>query len=254
METVSVYRKKYTVGINDVDFTKKLKLSALFGYFQDVASFAVENLHIGIDVLTSKFSVSWVLVRIRVDIDRIPSWNEEITVETWPQEPGKLEFERDYAVLDKEGQVIIRAVSSWVLFDIHTREPRRSDLIAFHFPPFIKDRAIECKLSKLKPPGEAEIAYKKVIGYSDVDLNGHINNSKYIDFIMDCFSVEKHRQYDVKTIEVNYVNEAMPGETLMMRRGISALEAGRIYIDGVNVNNEKTVFRAQLEIVAKEQE
>jgi acyl-ACP thioesterase len=47
---------------------------------------AVDNLGIGINTLEQKFSVAWILIRIRVDILRNPEWNEDITIETWPQE------------------------------------------------------------------------------------------------------------------------------------------------------------------------
>jgi acyl-ACP thioesterase len=248
MEPVAVYKNHYSIGLSDVDFMKKLKLSTLFGYFQDIASLAVENLGIGIDTLDQKFSVAWVLMRIRVDITRNPSWNEEITVETWPQQPKKLEFERDFLVRDAGGNIIIRAVSTWIIFDIQTRELRKSELIAVNYPPFSKERAIDCKLGKLKPFGQLDVAYKKVIGYSDVDLNGHLNNSRYIDFIMDCFPVENHKKYSVKSIEVNYINEAMPGETLVLYRDISAIDSNKIYIEGVNDNGDKTAFKTQVEI------
>lgn len=251
MEPVSIYKKQYIIGLSDVDFTKMLKLSTLFGYFQDIASLAVENLGIGINTLENIYSVAWVLMRIRVDITRNPTWNEEITVETWPQQPKKLEFERDYIVRDADGNVIIRAVSTWIIFDINTRELQKSERIAIDYPPFIKERAIDCKLGKLKPFGKLDIAYKKVIGYSDVDFNGHLNNSKYIDFIMDCFPVENHKQYGVKSIEVNYINEAMPGETLVLYRDISAVDSNRIYIEGVNEAGDKGVFKAQVEISAR---
>jgi acyl-ACP thioesterase len=190
-------------------------------------------------------------MRIRVDIERNPAWNEEITIETWPQPPKKYEFERDYIVRDADGNIIIRAISIWIIFDIKTRELRKSELIAIDYPPFPAERAIDCRLRKLKPFGELNIAYKKAIGYSDVDFNGHINNSRYIDFIMDCFSVENHKHYGVRSIEVDYINEAMPGETLVIRRDISALSSNRIYIEGVNEMGDKVVFKAEVEICAR---
>lgn len=251
MEPVSVYRRKYVIGFSDVDFTQKLKQSSLFGYFQDIASLAVENLNIGINELAQRFNVTWILMRIRADIIRNPDWNEEITIETWPQEPRKLEFERDFAVMDKSGNTIMKAVSTWVIIDMDSREVRKSELIDFKYPSFKKERAIDCRLGRLKPAKQPEAAYRRIIGYSDVDFNGHLNNSKYVDFIMDCFSVENHRQYAVRSIEVNYMNEALPGETLVLRTDTSAADSNLIYIDGIKEADEKTVFKAQLGICAR---
>lgn len=248
MENDSIYSKSYTICLSDVDFTKHLRLSALFCFFQDIASEAVEALGIGINTIEKGFSVAWILMRIRADILRNPSWNEKILIDTWPQQPKKLEFERDFIVKDEAGNIIIRAVSTWVILDINTRQIQRSELIAKDYPKMTAGRAIDCKLGKLKPSGQPEIVYRKVIGYSDVDFNGHLNNSRYVDYITDCFTIDNHKQYEVGSIEVNYINEAMPGDTIVLRRDISALDENKIFIEGINEAEEKQVFRAQVKI------
>lgn len=251
MKPVSVYKNNYHIELRDVDFTKKLKLSALFGYFQDIASMAAYNLGVGISILEQKYNVAWALIRIRVDIIRTPEWNEEITIETWPQEPKKLEFERDFIVRDASGNIIIKAVSTWIIFDIETRKVRKSEFIDYDFQTIVKDRAIECKLGKIKDFGNLEIAYKKVVGYSDIDFNGHLNNSRYIDFIMDCFDMENHKKNTVKTIEVSYINEALPGDTIILYKDMSYFNSNLLYIEGINEKDNKVVFKAQIEIRAK---
>lgn len=250
MEAVSIYKKKYLIEFSDVDFTKRLKLSTLFGYFQDIASMHAENLGVGINALERKLGAAWILMRIRVDIARNPVWNEEITIETWPQEPRKL-FDRDFVVRDTNGGIIIRAVSTWVVLDIKTRELKKSELVHTEFPPIIKDRAIDCRLGKLKAFGQLEPKYKKIIGYSDIDFNGHLNNSKYVDFIMDCFDLESHRKYSVRSIEVNYVNEALPGDTIILCRDTSNLNSNLVYIEGIDEKDGRIIFKSQLEIEMK---
>jgi medium-chain acyl-[acyl-carrier-protein] hydrolase len=248
MEALSVYKKNYRVELSDIDFTKKLKLSALFEYFQDIASQHADNIGYGFDALMEKYGASWMLVRIRVDVIRNPEWNEEIFIETWPLEPGRVEFERDFIVRDSLGNVIIRAVSSWVVVDMKTREIKRSSLIDIERPPVKEERAIDCKLGRLKSSGKLEVAYKKTVGYSDVDLNEHLNNSKYVDFIMDCFSLEDHKQHSVKTVEISYVNEILPGETLILYKDVSSLDSNSIYIEGVKETDGKPVFKSKVEI------
>ncbi|HEX2944387.1 MAG TPA: acyl-ACP thioesterase domain-containing protein [Clostridia bacterium] len=251
MESQIMHSNKYKIGYSDVDFKKELKPSSLFGLFQDTASVAAEKLGAGVVVLAEEFSVAWILTRIKVQIDRTPILDEVVMVETWPHQPGRLEFERDYRVRDASGNVIVRSVSNWALMDINTRELRRADTIHIDYPRFMEEHALESKPGRLKPTGQPEEIYRKLIGYSDVDFNGHINNTRYIDYTMDCFPVECHRQYRVGTIEVNYIKEAFPGDTLIMYREISAVDSSRVYIEGVSENDGKTVFRAQVEVVAR---
>ncbi len=249
MESQIIHRNKYKIGYSDVDFKKELKLSSLFGLFQDTAGVAAEKLGAGVVTLAEKFSVTWVLARIKVQIERIPTLDEEITVETWPHQPGRLEFERDYLVRDAAGNAVARAVSSWVLMDINTRELRKTNLININYPPFIDEHALDSKPGRLKPAEQPEEVYRRVIGYSDVDFNEHINNTRHIDYTMDCFPIESHKNYRVRAIEVNYIKEAFPGDTLVMSRDISAMDSNRVYIEGVSEGDGKTVFRAQVEVI-----
>jgi len=244
MEALSVYKKKYHVDYGDSDYYKNLKLSSLFNYLQDIASLHSENLGIGINYIQQKFNVAWVMVRILVDIDRMPHWNEDIFIETWPMEPKKLEFERDFIVRDQQGNVLVSAISSWVILDVDKREIRKSELIKREYPAFEEKRAIDGRMGKLKPNGELSHVYSRKIGYSDIDINGHLNNSKYIDYITDCFSLKDHGKYTAKSLQVSYVNEAMAGETIILHKDVSELESGSVYVEGINETGDKVYFKA----------
>ncbi|RDW15607.1 acyl-[acyl-carrier-protein] thioesterase [Oceanobacillus chungangensis] len=248
MEAVSLFQKKFHVNPSNVDFKKSMKLSHLFNGFQDIASLASENQGFGITDLEHGFGVSWILIKIRVDIIRYPRMEEEITIETWAQTPGKLEFERDFIVRDQQGNIIVRAVSAWVIMDMKERKLKRTDVISYHTPKAITERAIDCKLGKLKRYGELELAYKRVIGYSDIDFNGHLNNSEYVDFIMDCFPLEDHIQRGIKSIEVNFKNEVLPGNTIILYKDTTASNENKFYIEGVNEKDKVVMFKSEVKI------
>lgn len=251
MEPVSIYTKKYHVDYGDSDYYKKLKLSSLFNYLQDIASLHSENLGIGIDAIHQKHGVAWVMVRIMVEIERMPYWNEDIIVETWPNEPKKLEFERSFIVRDLEDRVLVRAISSWVIMDIQKREIRKTELIRIDYPPLPDYMAINKRMGKLKPMGELSFVYDKKIGYSDIDINGHLNNSKYIDYITDCFSIEKHGMYNIDSVQVSYISEALAGDTIKFYKDISALdseEQSSVYVEGVAETDGRIYFKSTIKL------
>ncbi|WP_461183152.1 acyl-[acyl-carrier-protein] thioesterase [Virgibacillus kimchii] len=249
MEPVTLFKKNYHVELSDADFKKNLKLSTLFNYFQDVASDAATNLGAGINKLQTSHGVAWILMRIRVDITRLPQWGEEIVIETWPLEPKRLEFERDFLVKDQNGDIIIRSISSWVIMDLEERKLKRSESIGLTYPVNIEERAIDGKLGRPRKNGPLETVYKRMIGYSDVDFNGHLNNAKYVDFLLDCFPIETHMKSRVKSLEVNFVNEVLPGETIVLLKDTSKMDENRYYIEGKNENSSRTVFKATAEVV-----
>ncbi|MDD2495446.1 MAG: thioesterase [Tissierellia bacterium] len=242
----AIYKKKYTIQGIEVDFRQQLKLSSLFIYLQDMATEHAIKLGVGRNVTQDKYGVVWVLIRSRVDVIRYPKIGENITIETWPNQPGKLEFERNFFVYDNENNIIAKSISSWVLIDFNTRKLKRSSLIEPNFPSSGRDNAIDCQLGKLKSKGSLNIEYRKTVGYSDIDVNEHLNNAKYIDYIMDCFSMEKHKKYFVKSIEIDYIHEALPGDTIILKSDLTDVDQDIIYIEGVNDNTNKTSFKSQI--------
>lgn len=248
MKPVGKYINKYMVMSRDVDFTKKLKMSSAFNYFEDIAALHADNLGYGIETLMEDHGVIWVITRIKVDITRYPLLNEEVVLETWPQTPKRYQFERDYLLKDKEGNILIQSLSTWVILDFKTREMRKSEMINVQLPEIIEQRAISCNLGQLKAFGKPEIVYKRMVGCSDIDMNGHLNNTRYIDYIMDCFSYDELKSYQAKSIQVNYVSEALPGEIIILYKDSNPSDPRNIYIEGINEKTGGTIFRALLDI------
>ena len=242
----AIFEKKYTVQVNDIDFRQQLKLSSLFVYLQDMATEHGYRIGVGRDVLQKKYGIIWVLTRVKVDILRYPRFKEEIIIETWPEQPGKLEFNRNFIIYDKNNNIIAKAISQWVLIDFNTRKLRRSSILEEKFPESNRESAIDCNLGKIKPTGSLVLGYKKTVGYSDIDLNEHLNNAKYIDYIMDCFSIEEHKKHFIKSIEINYLHEALPGETIELYTDTTDVKNNQAYIEGINESTKLTTFKAQI--------
>lgn len=251
MKPIPLYIKDYKIEIDHVDFNGTLKLSSLFTYFQDIAALHAENLDTGMEQFYKKYNALWVLARIRVDIIRYPLWNEEIVIETWPQEINRIEVMRDFLVKDKQGNILAKAISTWVAIDVKTRRLKRTKSVYDEYPPIIEEKAIDYTLKSLQPDGPLKIIYKRTVRYSDIDVNEHLNNSRYIDFVMDCFSMENHKKHHVKSIEVNYSKEALPGDSIDIYKSVSQTNPNLIYIEGINEKKNHLTFKAQIEIEAR---
>ena len=65
---------------------------------------------------------------------------------------------------------------------------------------------------------EAELVHTIDTYYNDVDINGHINSVKYIEHVLDLWSVDWYREYTVKRFEIAYVAEAHGGDKLSFYR------------------------------------
>lgn len=225
MNPLSIYKKNYHVDYGHADYFKRLKLSYLFNCFQNIAGLHSESTNLGIEKLQNEYGVAWVMVRMMLEINRMPGINEDISIETWPVSPKKMMIERNFIVRDKDGHILVSAISSWVILDLQKRQMVKIDsIISPQYPEFLESKAIDRKFEKLKPAGELHLVYKKLVGFSDLDINGHVNNAKYIDYISDCFSLEKHGKYSAKSIQINYVNEAVAGDTISLYKDTEEID------------------------------
>ena len=248
MNPIPVYSKEYEIDVSHVDFMGKLKLSSLFLYFQDVATVHAEKLGIGMKQMQKMHNALWVLARIRVHIERYPLWGENITVETWYEKPRKVEITRNFLLKDIQGNILASAVSTWVVIDMDTRKLKRIDSVFSPHPDETRKRPIDCSLGRFQPNGPLERVYKRIVGYSDIDVNEHLNNSRYIDFIMDCFGIEYHKNYSVESIEIDYKNEAFAGDTITLFKTNPKDGSNVIYVEGVNEESNQLIFKCQLQV------
>lgn len=240
-----VYNKKYKIGISDSDFTGKIKLSSVFNFFQESASTHAGILGAGFDKLKSGSNLTWILAKIRVDIDSYPLWEDEIEIETWPLSPKGVQFPRDFLLKDFKGNILAKGTSYWVVVDALTHDLKRPDSISLNYPG-LREKALDASLKKINPTGEKVFSHEIKIGCSQLDLNGHINNSKYIDFIMDCFDMEHLRKYTAKSIQVSYINEAFAGDTISVFKYISPENEKTVYVEGINKRDEKLIFTSHI--------
>jgi len=244
IEAVPVFTINSLITSTDTDMYKRQRPSSMFGVFQDIAAAHARNLGGDVRWLREELDLAWILMRIRLEIDSYPMLGQELKVETWPQDPRAL-YERDYRVSDTDGKTLVRAASTWIIMNLSTREIKRDKFLDYFGIETIKERAIEGGVGRLKPIEGAETVYEKNIKYSDIDYNWHVNNARYVDFIMDIYPIEVYKKLEVKAIEVHYVNEMSSGEDVLIRR--RCMDDGKDYVDGVRKSDGGSVFNALVE-------
>lgn len=245
MKLIPLYTKKYKVEVGHIDFTKKMKLSSLFLCCQDCAGYHAKTMGMGSDDF-KLHNALWVLARVRVDILRYPLWNDEIVIETWIHKYNRLEFMRDFFIKDINGEILAKATSIWAIIDKDTRKLKRISDVYKGDIPTVDKRAIDCKLGRLKSNEKLEKTYEKVVRYSDIDLNEHLNNAKYVDLIMDSFTIEEHKKHLVNSIEINFISESFSADTIEIFKDNLLRDSNQVYIEGFNKTKGQTSFRSRI--------
>ncbi len=212
----------YEVSLQDVDFTKRLKIPHLFSRLLETASRNAYENNFGIQHLQHK-NCTWVLSRIAVEMSVFPMQDETFSVETWVESVNRIVTNRHFCVRNAANEIIGSATSTWAMIDMNTRHAVN---LTDDFSPYLVAKPSLCAGVRKLPSLDGEPCCEHVVKYSDIDLNLHTNSAKYIELLLD--SIECPSEFFAKNqiarFELIYAHEALLGETLQIYKQENAAE------------------------------
>ena len=155
----------------------------------------------------------WVLSRQWIQMDCYPRWQSTVRVETWPSTQGGITYGRDYRILDENAKVLGKGTSLWFVMDRKTRRPVRVDM----GPSMVEDSEPPVHPSPLKPLrfGEMPSIQKAITtGHFDLDIHDHVNNVRYLGWMLDALNRDFLLAHDAVEFEINFLAEGHYGDSL----------------------------------------
>ena len=240
------YSQTFTLTDLDVDCFCKLKLSSLLFYAQEVAGKHSALLGADYDTLAQK-KLFWAVTRHKVQITRLPSLGETITVETWPMPTTRVAFPRAMAAYDSQGNELFRSISIWVLMDLENRSMVLPGNSGVDVGGLLTGNELSVPHSIL--PKALCNSTQRTVTYSCLDRNGHMNNTRYLDWVADLLPSAFHREHTPRELLICYASEALEAQVLnldweLTEDGILQVDAHR---ESTDVSDKKhRVFSAQV--------
>jgi medium-chain acyl-[acyl-carrier-protein] hydrolase len=232
MEQVAFY-KDFIVSSYELNPLRKARLTTMANYFQEVAYQHANELGFGYRQMKERQTM-WLLSRLKIVMERYPSWDEKIRVETWPSGVDRLFAVRDYRVLDAGGAVLGMASSYWLIVNIATHRPIRPRQELAHYAKIIYlDPVFDTGLEKIHLPESLPHLHGHSVRYSDLDIIGHVNNVKYMEWCIDTAYTAGRVSREIAEFEINFTHEAMPGDQVEIRglthsgQAVSRMDAGQ---------------------------
>ena len=203
-----IYSEAIGLRACNCDLHGEWRPSAILEAMQETATTHSDRLGIG-RALTDGLGIAWVLSRTRVDLGRVPRLGESVTVQTWPLPPKHLFWPRMHAFLDADGRQIGSASSLWVLMDLQTRRVVASEPVRSRLP----DNADlpGGMPAPGKPPEAGAVPGALLPPYGDFDVNGHVNNTRYLDWTCNALGIGVLAEWRVCAFSVSYEQEILPG-------------------------------------------
>jgi acyl-ACP thioesterase len=209
---MDIFQESFPLRFGAVDRSDRLTLAATFDLFQEAAISHAERLGAGRDAL-ARTRQGWILSRISVLMDRRPVFGEMITVRSWPRGQEKLFALRDYDIRDASGAALVRGRGNWLILDLDRRRPLRPQAVIEGMPLNEGIDALPSGTGSLAVRDNLTKTGERRALYSDIDYNGHVNNTRYIQWIQDTVDGALLETADRMRLDINYLSEVLPGET-----------------------------------------
>ncbi|MCR5514578.1 MAG: hypothetical protein K6F36_04000 [Bacilli bacterium] len=207
--------------------TGNCRLSHLLKIIQEIGARDIAAKGFGKAEIFDK-GMRWVISRIATKVNRIPAYDEEIEIVTFPEPPKWFFLPRYTTVLDKDGNVLLECETIWAVIDFKTRKPLLPNQFGLNIE--YKD---ECEKtfeldSKIVPLETTNTLERKIL-FTDCDINQHMNNTVYVEWACDLLGSEFLKSKKLVDWRMAYHTEAKEGETLTMNY---ALKDDILYVIG----------------------
>ena len=204
-----VYKQDIRLSHIHTDRFGRLTPAALLYLVQEVSGDHCHLLGADGDALGKPF---WAISRTKVEVAQLPKLGQTLTLETWPMPTTRVAYPRSVVAYDKNHNELFRSISLWVLMDDRTRSmilPGKSGVMVdgtitgleLAVPHAIATRPMDNQRTR-------------TVGFSLLDCNGHMNNTRYMNWVDDLLPAAFHRDHPITELTLCYLSEAREGQFL----------------------------------------
>ena len=240
-----IFRQQFTVSEVFTDRFQRLTPASVLYFAQEVAGQHCLQLSVDYNTLQNRH-MFWAVIRQRVQISRLPMLGEEITVETWPMPTTRVAYPRSTIGYDANGKELFRSISLWVLMDTDSRNMILPGKSGVSVDGVLRGLEIAAPNSlTLKNLSNIDL---RTVRFSELDRNGHMNNTRYLDWIADLLPSAFHHERMLREFTICYLSEARENEEISLQwqleeTGILQVTAHRQRTD--IHQNKQQIFTAQ---------
>lgn len=241
---MNLFSKEFSISSYDLNPKGRARLTTMANFFQELAYHHASELGFGYRDMKAR-QTTWVLSRMRIHMENYPAWDERITIETWPSGVDKLFALRDFRIRNSEGKVIGVASTAWLILNIETHRLVRPKEALEHFKMIVHpEQVFGNPLDKIDVAGETRSLNLHKVVFSDLDIIGHVNNVKYIEWCIDSVTASSDPGLEIREFEINFNQETLLGDEVEIR-GLD-VSGNLTRFLAIRKRDEKEIFRARM--------
>jgi acyl-ACP thioesterase len=212
----NIWKKVYEIRSYETDSQGRLSVLSLCNFLQETAGKHAQHLGVSVQQMLAE-NYTWVLSRLILKMNSYPEWGEPIAVFTWPSGIQTLFALRDFDIRDRSNRSLGACITAWLVIDVNTRRPVRVESFIDKLKPVKLPHVILDPLSKLPKLQTHDATCRFDIRYRDLDLNQHVNNVSYIEWIVESIPPEVRKRARLSRLEINFLGEAFSGEHVIVK-------------------------------------
>ncbi len=222
----------------------KIRIAAIAQLLQESAWLHAESRKAGYHSLKPE-GLMWVLSGLKIKIIDLPSWGDNLELQTWGKKYENLFAYRDFEIFEKtSNKLSIQASSAWLLVDSTTHRPKRIT------PDLQRIIPMEYSVDDAKPgqidlPENFESVRDLTVLYSDIDVYNHVNNTRYIQWCIDSLDEYHTSNLQIREFEIRFVSEAHLNDEVKIH--FQKVENSYVF-QCKSKDTEKEIFRAKLSL------
>ncbi|MEL6193755.1 MAG: acyl-ACP thioesterase domain-containing protein [Bacteroidota bacterium] len=241
MEQSGIWTEKRKIEAINVGPSRKLKLTALQGFLQEIAGNHAHSYGVGFHGMREK-ELYWVLQRLQINMLTYPDWRQTIHHQTWIKEmKGPFSY-REFMILSDTGESMAKASTIWTAVSSTSYRPQRVDSLIDNWPIIPEKHAIEEVPPRLRLPDAPFEERDYQVQFSDLDMLNHVNNTKYLEWVFNTYSLDWWENKLPEKLIINFSAEVRAGQQLSIRTYEISADT---YLHGIMVD-EKPACMIQL--------
>lgn len=235
-----IFRQNFSIRSYEIGADGTASIETLMNHLQETAlnhvmTAGLLDAGFGATPAMAKKNLIWVVTRMQVVVDRYPTWNDVVNVETWVSASGKNGMRRDWLIRNaKTGETLTRATSLWVMMNKLTRRlSKMPDEVRQEIEPYFlnSDPVVDEDSRKLPKLGDSTADYVRrglTPRWSDLDVNQHVNNVKYIGWILESAPQQILESHQLASVTLEYRRECGRDSVLQSLTAVSDKDIGNL--------------------------
>ncbi len=212
------YQENVTIPFDMCDVQHEIKLPAFISYCLGVSGRQSESVGRSDVFIFEEFGLIWVVTDYAYN---------------------KFFCHRMFYIYDENGNLLLDILCYFVLIDFETRKvaPVPEVLIEPFQSEQVKKLPRAPKYHELDAPFVQEFSVR----YFDLDMNGHVNNSKYLEWMCESLGYDFLLCHVPKKIQLKYIKEVAPTSQVSSRLVTTALHSQHEIVVEGHIHAQATV-------------